>query len=178
MSPKKKYLAYTLVMTIVFFYLLTMEVLDRWEQAFQLYDVLARQQRSVLNPEELAENKMKLLARRQSLGSMLTRGAGQYDQSETGVFEYISTNARKAAIHLESLTPVEPKTSGQITELGFKLQFASEYHRLGAFLNSMENGAMMTNVRRIDIASRVPTSPLLQVSTEEVVSILSSKHEQ
>jgi len=175
MSQKKKYQFFISAVALLFLYIVATGVFDRWAEVFQLYDVLTVKEKSVLNPDALAEKKMNLLAERKSLGLMLTKGAAQYDQSGTGVFEYLNTNAKDAGIRFESLTPIEAQTNGQIKEIGFKLQFVAEYHRVGVFLNSMEKGVMMSCVKRIDLTSRAATSPLLQVSVEGVVNILSSK---
>ena len=148
---------------------------DRWKRVFILYDTLDQKEQTILDPVALAKKKMNLFAKKKQLASEVTKGEGQYEQSETGVFEYLNANAKAASIRFESLAPIEPQTNEEVKEIGFKLRFASDYHRIGAFLNSIESGEMLSEIKRIDITSKAATSSVLQVNVEGVTRVFYAK---
>jgi len=154
MSPTTKYQLLTVLTVVMFFYLLLTEVTGRWSEIGRLHNELTQRQQTVLNPEELAEKKLRLAERKKSLTSLLTRDSGTFEQSQTGVFEFLNASARKTGVRFESLVPAETESSGEIQEIGFKLSMTSSFHRIGAFVNEVESGAMTVRLQRLDMANR------------------------
>src|SRR5258707_2428541 len=147
MPQKKKYQILIAAALVLCVYLASTEIIDRWAEVFRLHAIFIQKEETLLDPQVLAEKKMDLLARKRLLGSMLTKGTARYEQSETGVFEYLNASAKQSGIRFQSLTPLESQTSGQIREVGFKLQFSASYHHLGAFLNAVESRAVLSQVK-------------------------------
>jgi hypothetical protein len=117
MNQQKKYQYGTVVLVLLFLYLFVTEVPDRWGTTFRLYDDMKTKEE--LNPEKLAQKKMELRARHQELMTALVHSSGSYDQSRTGVLEYLNSSARQAGVKFESLVPTESESAGQMREIGF-----------------------------------------------------------
>src|SRR5437867_6478358 len=128
MLKEKKYLTLTLVLITVFAYLTVTEVTSRWQSTMDDYSRFQQIRREVLSPEALAEKKMALLARKKALGEILTKGLKEYEQSETGLIEYLNAGAKSSGIRFESLTPFAADSKAEVSEIGFKIDFISDYH--------------------------------------------------
>ncbi|MGD0339100.1 MAG: type 4a pilus biogenesis protein PilO [Bacteroidota bacterium] len=173
MNQKKKYQYFTAALFLVFIYLTGTEVLDRWSTSLQLYNEMRAKEE--LNPEKLAMKKMELRARRQQLMTALTRNSGNYDQSETGVFEYLNSCAHEASVKFESLVPAESESTSQLREIGFKIGISNDFHHVGTFVNTIENGTLSARIRKIEIQSRSKSGSPVSATIEGSVSILPKK---
>jgi Tfp pilus assembly protein PilO len=175
MTERRKYQLMILGTALLFAYVLLTEVADRWKNTYVLFTSYQEKKQAVLNPEKLAEKKMNLLSRKRELGSLLTGGGRSFDQSETGVFEYVNANAKETGIRFESLIPIPSERAGQIKEIGFKINCAANYHQIGRFINAAETGAMLVRINKIALSSQSSGSPLLQVNIEGAAYILSQR---
>jgi Tfp pilus assembly protein PilO len=170
MSQQKKYQYGTVVLVLLFLYLFATEVPDRWRTTFRLYDDIKTKEE--LNPEKLAQKKMELRARHQELMAALVRSSGSYDQSRTGVLEYLNASARQAGVKFESLVPSESESAGQMLEIGFKIGINSGFHRIGTFINTIEKGTMCARIRKIEVQSRSESGSNVNAMIEGSVTIL------
>ena len=175
MLKEKKYLTLTLTLITIFAYLTFTEVTSRWQSTMDEYSQFQQKRREVLNPEALAEKKLDLLARKNALGEMLTKGLKEYEQSETGLIEYLNAGAKLSGIRFESLTPFAADSKADVSEIGFKIDFISDYHHTGAFVNAIETGAMMVRCEKINLALSKEAGKNLHISVEGSTYILSPK---
>jgi Tfp pilus assembly protein PilO len=175
MSQKKKYQLFIALAVVLFVYVVATEVADRIGKTFRLYAALEAKEQSMLKPEALAEKRVNLISRKRALTLIVTKGAGTYEQNETGVFEYLNASAKKTDVRFESLVPIDAQTNGQIKEVGFKLNFSTQYHHAGAFLNTVETGAMLVRMRQIEIALHSVSSSTVEVNAEGIAYIVPAK---
>ena len=172
MPEKKKYLIIIIGTLALFLYIMSTEVIDRSDSVIQLYDELQQKEQNTLNPEQLAEKRMSLTVKKAMLMSTIMKGSGTYDQSETGVFEFLNASAKEAGIRFESLTPIASRSVAQIKDIGFKISFAAGYHQVGKLLNGLETGAMFAQMKKLDLTAETIESERLQVNAEGVVYVI------
>ncbi|MBI3766166.1 MAG: hypothetical protein HY277_06650, partial [Ignavibacteriales bacterium] len=110
-SAQKKYGLMTMGLGVVFLYVFMTEVTDRWRGVFQLYGEVTLKEEIVITPEHLAEEKMNLLKKKRSLTSIMANNGSMYEQSQTGVCEYLNACAKESGVRFESLVPVESSLS-------------------------------------------------------------------
>ena len=159
-------------MTAAFLYVMGTEVFGRWSEAFQAYGELKQKEETMLSPEQLADKKMSLIAKKRTLAAAVTKDADTFEQSQTGVFEFLNSCAKSAGVRYQSLVPAESQSSSQIKEVGFKINFFTSYHRVGLLLNLVETGAMPMHMKKLELTSETKESPTLQVSMEGVAFIV------
>ncbi len=170
MKPVVKYQVMTAAVVVLFLYLFATEVPERWRETSALYDDLqAKEQES---PELLLARKLELQARQRRLASELTGDSGRFEQSETGVVEFLNATARKSGVRFSSLTPIASPATGQLREIGFSLLFESDFHSAGRFVNEMEEGGILTRVVRIEITTPPKRSSRLGLRIEGVAYII------
>jgi Tfp pilus assembly protein PilO len=175
MSVKKKYSLLILTVLILFLYIIATEIPDRFSKLTQNYMDYSQKKETVLNPEKLQEKKLSLLQMKQSLTSVLTKDGRKYEQNQTGVIEYLNDCAREAGIKYESLIPTENQSAGQIKEIGFKLTMLSRYNKVGKFLNTVENGALMICIKKLEINGKEGGLTPLYVIIQGVAYIFPGK---
>ncbi len=149
MTQAKKYRLLTAAILLAFLYLGGTEVVDRWSAVWSQYRETASRQE--ISPENLALKRLELRAREQEIMAALTRDAGRYEQSQTGVFEYLNACARSSGVKIETIVPTESPSTGRLRESGFKLGIHDNYHGIGRFVNAIENGAMRARIQKIEI---------------------------
>lgn len=166
MSSAIKYQLIASAMFLVFLFLLGTEVPDRWGAALHSSDEVRKKEEIVLDPEALAEKRLDLLSRKRSLVALVTKESGDYEQSQTGVFEFLNAGATDAGIQFETLTPMEPDSSGQIKLVPFRLAFSGTYAGVGGFLGAIEQGPIAIRINKLELASKSVGSSILQVGAE------------
>ncbi len=107
--------------------------------------------------------------------TVLRSGSGNYDQNQTGVIEYLNACARESGIKFESLVPTESESASQLRESGFKIGLNADFHHIGKFINTVENGAMNARIRKIDMQSRSKSGTPVSATIEGDVTILPGK---
>jgi hypothetical protein len=118
MSPKREYQLLLCGIVLLFVYVLANEVFIRWSTTYAEYEELLRKQEEFLDPSNLADRIHQLGAQRDSLTSLLISDNGEYEQSQTGVFEFLTQKAMLANVHVESLVPLDRKREGQLEKIG------------------------------------------------------------
>ena len=163
---KERYLLLIVLASAAFIYILGTEVVTRWEESYGLYDQVCEKRKAILNPEELRARRNSLIDQNEKLSSFLTKDAKAFSQNQNGVFEFLSSNAKSTGIQFESLIPKESAPNGQSKEIVFKIDFESNYHELGQFINSIETGPFPVSIMKMEIASSAPKRQKVHVSTE------------
>ncbi len=149
------------------------EAIDRWGEVGRLAQELEAEEDQT--PEKLHAKAVELRARETTLASMLTSDSSVFEQSRTGVIELLNATARHSGVVFESFSPVESEGSGQIQEVGFKLHFGAELHKVGRFLSELESGALMVRIRSLEL-SRSPRNKLeLSAALEGAAYIIPRK---
>lgn len=166
MKAKKRYSAYLFIAGLVFLYLFSTEVIDRWQQVYQLFAEVKNKESSLLSPAELQEKEMLFSAEEKRLLTQLKKGSKKYEQSGIGVYRMLNTNARAEQIAIESFLPSGGKTVGEMEEFRFKLLLHAHFHQVGAYLSVMENDALPVSVQKMDISSESPRQGVLKVALD------------
>ncbi len=169
----KKYQTYMLIAALAFLYLFSTEVVDRWQQAYQLFAEARSKENSLLSPADLQEKEMLLSAEEKNLLAQLKNGSKKYEQSGIGVYRMLNTNAKSEQIAIESFLPAGEKTVGEMEEFRFALSFHAHFHQLGAFLSADENDALPVSFQKVDIVSESARQGLLKIDLAGDVYILS-----
>ena len=173
MSPKRKYQLLLAGVVFLFVYVTGTEVLDRWRDTYAQYSDFAQKQKEVLEPSILAEKKLGLIVQRDSLTGLLTEDRGDYDQSQTGVFEFLAATARTTNVRMESVVPLSVQNEGQVENVGFHLIVSGGFHDVGFYLNALEGGAMSVNIRKLELSNG--GKALLHADMEGVASVFPRK---
>lgn len=178
MSPPKKYLSLLSAILFAFLYLLATEVLGRWGEALDLHDQVAAKENEVLDPEGIAARRMQLLERQTDLTGRVVNGDARFEQSMTGVYEFLTKCAASTGVRIVSLVPAQNESEGQITGLGFKITANAEFHKACAFIGAMESGSLAVSLRRVHYALERKGSSRLLAEIEGVAYVLSTEIRQ
>lgn len=177
MSGKTKYQFVLSGVMLLFVYLTATEVTDRWRETWDRYLELRRKQEEILDPQKLIERKHELTVRRNSLASFLTNDKGEVEQSQTGVFGFLTDKARQTKTRIESLVPLKAQSEGRIENIGFRVGLSSSFHELGSYLNALETGTMSITIKKLELANQMKSS-LLHAEIEGVAYIFPRKSQQ
>jgi Tfp pilus assembly protein PilO len=79
-------------------------------------------------------------------------------------------------IRVASVVPLEPVSSHQIKDIGFKVNFSAPFHRIGTFVNALENGPLTIRMRRLELGVQSRGSSMLNVNAEGTAYILPQKY--
>jgi hypothetical protein len=168
MNQKKKYKYLIIAVVVVSIYIFATEVISRWGETIDNYGTLSEREKNILNPDELINKKMDLIAQRRILTTKITHGKGQFEQSQIGVIKLINMCAQESNIFMRSLTPLDSKTAGQMVEHNFRLEVVGTYHGLGAFINDLETGPIPVRIISLDETSQ-------KVGSTATVAIIDGK---
>ena len=178
MPKSKLYRMLGLLAVVGFIYVLGGEVIDRWKTVYQLYEEYTGKQHAILNPAELNEKRNQLQLKKKLLSAALAKESSEYEQSQAGLIDYLSTCANKTGIQYQSLQPTETKVERQTKRIGFAIDFNGGYHQIGKLINALETGSMNVEVKSLIIFSKEPTSPILQVKVDGDACIVSRSIQQ
>jgi len=169
----RKYQIGIALIGILFVYLLFTEVADRWSCAFRLYDEVSEKEESVLNPEDLMQRTMDLRTKKKVLTTQVMRANEGFEQSQIGVVRLIQARAKEKNLFLRLITPMETRPIGQMVELGFILELVGSYHKLGAYLSSLETGPIPIKIMKVEAVNQRPGSAVLVIYVQGKAFILS-----
>lgn len=162
----------TLVGVLVLFcYILTAEVVPRWREVLGGYQKLRSRQSRITDTLKLTEKRVSLLAQKKQLASLIAKDDGGYEQSQTGVFNFLSRNASTLGVRLVTLTPIEPGSKGEITEAPFKATLSGDYHRIGRFVNAIETGPMRLRMQSLSLQPSQVSKYVVEGQLEGIVLI-------
>src|SRR5713101_6058198 len=112
MALKRKYEILTALTASIFLYVAATYISDGCTEVFRPYEELAQKKETALNPDQLRARKSTPEARKKSLNAGLNNRAIRFDESETGVFDFLSSSAQKASVRFQSLFPLESASVG------------------------------------------------------------------
>lgn len=174
MDAITKYRIYQGAVLILFAYLLSTEVYGRWCEAYMTYRSI-EQESSPMTFEEYAAKKADLTARKRQLLAEAGKRSGRFEQSPTGVFELLTTTAKKANIRLQGLAPEEIKEEGEFKVVGFKIAFSSSYHQAGSYINDLERGSFPIRVDAVKIQAEPAGTTRLNITVSGRAYVLLGK---
>jgi hypothetical protein len=173
MTEKKKYQILIIAALCVFAYVLLTEATDRLSGTIRDYTLLKDREKQVLNQEELIQKKSDLTVQKKVLTAQITHGNKQYEQDQVGIVKFLQVSAKEANILMSSLTPLEVKAVAQMNEHSFKAEIVGTYHKLGAFINALETGAIPVRVVKVDASAQRPGSAVITAVLEGKAFVLS-----
>ena len=165
-----------IVSTLLFFYAFETQVISRYDDLIQRYNDWKMKRQMVLNPQQGATRKMNLLTRKNFLLANLVKDTALFEQSRTGVFEFLNATAKRSGIQFELLAPLEAQLGGGTESMSFKVNFHGRYHRVASFINGIESGPISVRLRKIEMISQSASSSLLQVNIEGTSYLLPRKY--
>ncbi len=163
-ASARKYQWMTVGMVALFLYLSATEIVDRWGETFQIYGEL--QAKELQSPENLVARKLELQARQHALAARFIKDAGRFEQSETGVVEFLNAAGRETGVTFESLTPVAADRAGRMQEVSFSIRAVADFHGIGRFINQLETGPMMVRMKSLDLSAAQKTSSRISARIE------------
>ena len=69
---------------------------------------------------------------------------------------------------------MESSSNDLVKEIGFKVTCAAGYHKIGRFINLVETGSLLVQIRKVEV-SKVPNDPNLSGIIEGSAYILPKK---
>ena len=163
-SIVRRYQLMTVGLLVLFLYVSATELVDRWGETIRLYSDL--EQKEQQSPENLISRKYELQARQQALAAKFTKDVGRFEQSETGVVEFLDVTGRETGVTIESLTPATSERAGRIQEVSFSVKANADYHAIARFVNQLETAAMMVQMKTIELSAPQKGSSRLSARVE------------
>lgn len=150
---KRPYLILAGLLAFVFLYLLSNNIAESYSAVLSEYSALQRRRESLIDPAELPLQRAELLAERDSLSKEVLNSRSKYRQSQVGVIQCVTDNARQSRVVIDSFSPGGEETSGQFNSISFTLNVTAPFMRLGKFISSLENASIPFGIREIQIVS-------------------------
>jgi len=172
MNRKRKYIVSIVGITILYLFLFCTEVIDRVEQGYGLWKTYNERKDSFIDSRKLSEKKNDLLRKKARLAASLTGGDRSFEQSQTGVVDFINVSAKKSNIQFESITPVMAQDSGELKQVDVKINFSSDFHHVGYFLNNVESGPIIFRFKSLEVTAQPTISNTLEIKAEAIAFIL------
>jgi hypothetical protein len=91
---------------------------------------------------------------KKDLEEQVVRKGAMFDQSPTGVYEYVSRSAALSGITMETYVPVDSGTTSSKREVGFSIRFISTFHKSARFINEIEGGAIPVSIKQVEFGGR------------------------
>jgi hypothetical protein len=166
MSPKRKYLTLSSIAALLFVYLFFAEVADRWTAMLQLYQSTLTLEQEIRSPEDLTFEKSELLLRKKSLLASATAASKTYNQTQTGMIEFLNQCAKQAGVRFESLTPLSSVSRGELSQLTCSLVFKDDFVSAGRLMAAVEAGAISCDLTKVHCKTLEPKRGNLEVTVE------------
>jgi hypothetical protein len=178
MPASSKYRLAIVGLFILFVYVMIEDVSVRWGETVDLWNDIGSRREKMLDSTTIASRKGNLLAERDSLASLLIVDRTIFEQSRTGVFEFITRRATESKVRLESLLPLNAEREAQIENIGFQLVVSGGFHEIGEYLNMLETGSMPVIIRRCELALTTKGAQSLRADIVGVASIIEGDNRQ
>lgn len=172
----RRYRLLSIVVSLLFLYLLFTEVYDRYSNTWTLYQAVREKETTVLDPSFLGHRKEILSAERDSLSSRIQRERSAYLQNEVGVIQCISDNARRNQVTIESLNPGNEHQTGQFQELDFSVCIRGKFTQTGLFTSGLENATIPFDITKIQMVSNPIGEGNLQYISEAKAYLYHAVH--
>jgi Tfp pilus assembly protein PilO len=172
MAGKNKYRNLLGVTILVFVYLLVFEIPSRWAETFSLWEELRLKEAEYLNPDQLDVKTMSLTARKAKVLALVGKGDKRYDQSQAGVIEFLTANAKKAGVRIESVVPNESRTEKDLKTIEFKMELSATYHRIGSFLSEVESGLTVVRIHTLELLADPAGGPRVKAVIQGKAHVL------
>jgi hypothetical protein len=151
---------------VLFVFILSTEVLDRWSQTVRRYKEVRDRENASVAPESLASHRRFLKARALSLHTELDKTSDTYSRTLAGFLSLVSASARMHNVKLMNVAPVRNEESANDGEVHFKVECQGEFHNIALLVNSLENSPLDIHITKIDIAADESKTKGLESSVE------------
>lgn len=178
MREQRKYYTIIGVSVCVFVILAVTEVIDRWQHAFDVYVDLDSRRSQLLAPEETLSRFERLRARRDSLVAAVLMHSGGFEQSQTGVFEFITAAAKQTGVTVRTLEPARKgaDVGVDVNAVRFNVLLTDRFHTLGRFIYMIETGPLAMRVSKITMKLRKPDGMHLDAIVEGTAYLFAGDH--
>jgi Tfp pilus assembly protein PilO len=152
MTTKKKYQLIIISTLCLFVYLLSTEIIDRWQHSVVLYGELRSKNAITPEAETLVQEKMTLETR----CTVLKEQSVQKNSEKIDQFVFLKslhTTAKACGVRIQALSPSEIQSKDTVAALSLKIETLSRYHDLGRFVNALETGAIPLDVTKLEMIS-------------------------
>jgi hypothetical protein len=171
MTPLRKYQLLLAGTVVLFFWLLSTEVAERYIELWKTYTELEMKEGTASEPEALAAERSQLLVRQKWMKDLLRAQTGAFEQSRTGTLEFINVSATQATVRLESLVPMKVETRAHEQIMGFRLTCSGPVHRIGVFINQLEEGPFSLHLSKLDLSREGVPAPSVKGTIEGSVRL-------
>lgn len=172
MSTSQKYQALTALAVVLGILFTATEVRTRAGRILNLVSEIRSKEE--VTTESLTQEEFALKARESQLTSVLSGEHGAYEESETGVIEFLHESARNSGVQVESLVPSAVQVqSSKLKEIGITVKLSGGFHSVGVFLNRVENGPFTIRARKLGLSQDGSASRSLKAVLEATTVILS-----
>jgi hypothetical protein len=154
MNPVQKYRIFIGSVVLLFLYLLLTEIPNRLNPVTQAFSQYQKSEELLANPASLERRLENLKRTKKDLEEQVVRKGAMFDQSPTGVYEYVSRSAALSGITMEAYMPVDSGTTSSKREVGFTVRFKSTFHKGTRFINEMERGVIPVSISRVEIGEK------------------------
>ena len=169
MTPRRKYQLMLLTTVVAFVYIVSTEVFDRYGQLYTLFTELQAKEQLVREPKAVDQERRELLERQGRLKQRVRSQSGAYEQSRTGVLEFVNVSATTSVVRLESLVPSRAELPGGGQGMGFKMSLIAPFHRTALFLNQLENGPFALRITKLEVTREGASQGAVKAAVEGTV---------
>lgn len=148
---ERRYAMMSAAAGVLFLFVLVPEAAERSKAVWSLLQEAQSDEKPIPH-DELGRRAGELALREEALRSFIRMSGSHFEQSRTGVFEFLSNSARSAGVAFESLKPGGSEGSGPVTAITFTATLQADYHRIGAFVSSLESGPIPVRIETIELA--------------------------
>ncbi len=171
MTLLRKYQLLLAGTVVLFFWILSTEVAERYSELWKAYTELEMKEGGASEPEALAAERSQLLVHQKRMKDLLRAQTGAFEQSRTGTLEFINASATQATVRLESLVPMKPETRAHEQVMGFKLSCSGPVHRIGVFINRLEEGPFSLRLTKLEVTREGAHPPSVKGTIEGAVRL-------
>ncbi len=168
---KRPYLILTGLLAFVFFYILVNDVVPGYSTAIHMYLRITKRSESLIDPEALPAERANLITERDTLSRDILASRGKYSQSEIGVIQCVTDNARRNHVLVRSFSPGAKRITGQSSRFDFEISLEAPFSRLCAFIDGLERSAMPFRIEELQINSN-PIGEAMLKSTLKATAVL------
>lgn len=158
---KRPYLILTGFLAFVFLYLIVNDVMPGYSAAIHMYFSLRKRTESLIDPEALPAERANLITERDTLSRDILASRGKYSQSEIGVIQCVTDNARRNHVLIRSFSPGVKRIMGQSSRFDFEISLKAPFPRLCSMISGLENSAMPFRIEKLQVISNPIGEPVL-----------------
>ncbi len=161
---KRPHLVLAGLLALLFIYVLSTDVYDRYSATLSLYFSVRQRSQSLIDPASLPVLRAKLLAERDSISNRIMASRNHYPQTETGVIQFITEDAHREHIALKSISPGTELEHGQFSDFEFDMSVRATFFRTAALVEDLESSPTPFRIKEIKMQTNPFGGGLLETS--------------